>query len=225
MLAVKACLSKKKLMNNKLNRILVIVFLLSIILFNYGCARVVSGLASRVLSVEIELAADRDPSAYYYLVFNTAGQPPVIPNPLRGYFYTPDDPNFQFDLASDYLPTWTHYIVLGPEGFYKLIKGPFVSGATFVPEYLEVFSGPANKFLLQFTLNRFGTEDLNTINFNFITVNTDRQVVDKLGFDYALAPVEAGVSVAVSPEGGDALDSFGQNVPSLDILGGVVMIE
>lgn len=195
------------------------------LVFSAGCARVVSGLGARVLTVEIELADSRDPNAYYLLVFNTGNQTPYVPNPLTGLFYTPDDPNFIFSAASAYITTWTHYIVLGPDGYYKMVKGPFVAGGSYPPDYLEVASGDPNKFRIQLTLSRFGVDDLNTLNFNFITVRRDHQVIDKLNYDYSLAPVQSGVSVVITSESGDALDETGQNVLALDIVSGVLIIE
>jgi hypothetical protein len=186
---------------------------------------VVSGLGARILTVEIELGDNRDPNGYYYLVFNTAEQIPYVPNPLSGYFYTPDDPNFQFSAASAYVTTWTHYLVLGPDGYYKMVRGPFVAGGSYPPEYLEVSSGEANKFKIQFPLSRFEVEEMDTLNFNFITARRDHQIIDKLNFDYSLAPVAAGVSVVIAPEAGDGVDEFGQKLPALDIVGGVLRIE
>ncbi|GEM_PF-886290 len=171
---------------------------ISSFLFLAGCARTVTvrPVIGNRMSVEISFRGDIDTAANrYYLVFGSSS--PQLMEKNR-YFFAPGEDYLQgsldvFTQESQYydyfFSSWDDFIVL-KDNTYQITNGPFSSlsaHSSYVPSFLDYRALPssgsedAKKIKLEFDLSKFPGALPAEIYFNFLSVDADRRLRDKLG--------------------------------------------
>ncbi|MFC1496114.1 hypothetical protein ACFL52_01720 [Candidatus Margulisiibacteriota bacterium] len=213
--------------------LLLIVNLLIVNLFLFGCAKTVTPLFDygSQMTVEFNLrgAVDMATSDNRYFLVLSSNQNLNIPLPPP---YTYDEMLTVGDLPqtgsagsyyTNYYSSWSGYIELN-DFDYTIKTGPFVQGNPVSEEALANWEGTTSKISFTFRLDQiFGNSIPDNIYFNFISVNYP-QNSDKIIADNLYPPTPYIQKLAGSQKSG----TDGQDLSihsTLDILGWKVIIQ
>ena len=212
---------------------ILMLFSISVLVFNAGCARTVTSIITYGTQAEVEITLRgtmEATDARSFLVLSSSRTYSIpLPYPLNPNNFEFIEPGMVPQLGSitDYYTNfysgWAGYVMTAPEG-YILVPGPFVQGTTASREVLGSLGEINNKIKFLFTLDRlFGATIPATIYFDIVSVSwptgAAKFSIDHINSTDAYISKISGSKISVTDEEDLTLD------PGLDILNCTVTIQ